>query len=42
MNWGWHYRYDNKGCPHKVGMWLFGEPYNHRIYIPLPMKLFVR
>lgn len=42
MNWGYHWRYDKKGEPHKIGIWLLGNPYNHKLYIPFLNQLWIR
>jgi len=41
-NWGYHYRYDKKGKLHRVGIWIFGKPYNHKIYIPFVNQLWIK
>jgi hypothetical protein len=42
MKHGYHWRYDNKGKPHKIGVWFGGTPYNRRIYIPFINSLWIR
>jgi len=42
MNYGWHWRYDNRGVPHRIGIWFGKELYNHKIYIPFINQLWLK
>lgn len=39
MNWGWHWRYDDAGNPHKIGIWFGQKPYKRKFYIPFLNQL---
>lgn len=44
ISWGWRWRYDSKGIPHRIGIGLYSSnPYRERLFqIPFINRIWIK